>query len=167
MLWLPNGWRSEALCSGISVGFTMTESRRSSAAPIVGVGVVVIKDGCVLLIRRAKLPKAGEWSLPGGRTDWGERLRETAAREVFEETGIEAEIGVLLDVVDYVERNESGEVLHHFALVDYLGYWRGGEPVAGDDAAEARWAPLDRLAEYGLWTETLRVIRLGAERAGG
>jgi len=145
----------------------MTGSLQCQSGPVVGVGIVVIKDGCVLLIRRATPPKAGEWSLPGGRAGWGETLRETAAREVFEETGIEAEIGVLLDVVDYVERDRSGEVLHHFALVDYMGHWRGGKPVAGDDAAEAVWAPLDRVGAFGLWSETLRVIRLAAEKVDG
>jgi ADP-ribose pyrophosphatase YjhB (NUDIX family) len=129
--------------------------------PLVGVGVVVIKDGRVLLIRRGKPPSAGAWSLPGGRQRLGETVREAARRELREETGVEARLTVLLDVVDSITRDEGGDIAYHYTLVDFLAEWRGGEARAGGDAAEAIWADPDHLAPYELWDETLRLIRLG------
>ena len=67
--------------------------------PLVGVGVVVFKGDRVLLVRRGKPPRQGRWSLPGGRQRLGEAVRETASREVREETGLEVEVTALLDVL--------------------------------------------------------------------
>ena len=120
--------------------------------PLVGVGVVAIKDRRVLLIRRGKPPRAGTWSLPGGRQRLGETVRETARRELREETGIEAAVTALLDVVDSITRDERGAIVYHYTLVDFL--------------AEAVWADPDDLGPFDLWDETLRVIRLGLARCG-
>ncbi len=132
--------------------------------PLVGVGVVAIKDGRVLLIRRAKPPRAGRWSLPGGRQRLGETVRETARREPREETGVEAEVTALLDVVDSITRDDEGAIAYHYTLVDFLAEWRGGAPRAGGDATEALWADPADLGSYELWDETLRPIRLGLAR---
>ena len=129
--------------------------------PLVGVGVVVIKDGRVLLIRRGKPPRAGAWSLPGGRQRLGETVREAARRELREETGVEAAVTVLLDVVDSITRDDGGAIAYHYTLVDFLADWRSGEARAGGDAAEVIWADLQDLAPFELWDETLRLIRLG------
>ncbi len=129
--------------------------------PLVGVGVVVIKDGRVLLIRRGKPPRAGAWSLPGGRQRLGETVREAARRELREETGVEAAVTVLLDVVDSITRDDGGAIAYHYTLDDFLAVWHGGEARAGGDAAEVIWADLEDLAPFELWDETLRLIRLG------
>ena len=68
--------------------------------PVPAVGVVCLKGDEVLLIRRGTPPRQGEWSLPGGRIEPGERLAEAALRELREETGVEAELIGLIDVVD-------------------------------------------------------------------
>ncbi len=132
--------------------------------PLVGVGVVAVKDGRVLLIRRAKPPRAGRWSLPGGRQRLGETVRETARRELREETGVEAEVTALLDVVDSITRDDEGAIAYHYTLVDFLAEWRGGAPRAGGDATEALWADPENLGSYELWDETLRLICLGLAR---
>ncbi len=129
--------------------------------PLVGVGVVAVKDGRVLLIRRAKPPRQGRWSLPGGRQRLGETVRETARRELREETGVEAEVTALLDVVDSITRDDDGAIAFHYTLVDVLAEWRHGEARAGGDAAEAVWADAGDLGPYELWDETLRLIGLG------
>ncbi len=128
--------------------------------PLIGVGVVVFKDDRVLLIRRGKPPREGQWSLPGGRQRLGERVEETARREVAEEAGIEVEVGPLVDVVDSITRDDQGAVQYHYTLVDLLAEWRSGEAVAGHDAAEVTWADPDDLAPYKLWQETERIIAL-------
>ncbi len=134
--------------------------------PLVGVGVVVIKDGRVLLIRRGKPPREGRWSLPGGRQRLGETVRETARRELREETGVEAAVTALLDVVDSITRDDDGAIAYHYTLVDFLAEWRVGEARAGGDAAEVVWADPENLDRYELWDETLRLIRLGLARCG-
>ena len=132
--------------------------------PLVGVGVVAVKDGRVLLIRRGKPPREGRWSLPGGRQRLGETVRETARRELRDETGIKAAVTALLDVVDSITRDEAGAIAYHYTLIDFLAEWRDGAARAGGDAAEAVWADPDDLGPYELWDETLRVIRLGLAR---
>jgi ADP-ribose pyrophosphatase YjhB (NUDIX family) len=129
--------------------------------PLVGVGVVAVKDGRVLLIRRGKPPRAGTWSLPGGRQRLGETVREAARRELREETGVEAAVTALLDVVDSITRDDDGAIAYHYTLVDFLAEWRAGEVRVGGDAAEAVWVDPEDLAPYELWDQTLRLIHLG------
>lgn len=136
--------------------------------PVVGVGVVVLRGDCVLLIRRGRAPRLGDWSIPGGRQELGEGVRDTALREVLEETGCGIRLIGLIDVVDGIRRDKEGEIVSHYTLVDFAAEWVKGEPVAGDDAAEARWVRLDGLEPYRLWRETTRIISEAvALRAGG
>jgi len=139
-------------------------SREYPDRPFVGVGVVVWRGDEVLLIERGKGPVSGNWSLPGGKQELGETVRETAHREIKEETGIDIDIVGLLDVVDLVRHDDQGRVRFHFTLVDFTAQWRAGEAVAGDDAAAVQWVRLDDLDRLSLWDETLRVIRLSAEQ---
>lgn len=140
----------------------------SPVGPVIGVGVVVLKacaDGPqVLLIQRGKPPRAGSWSIPGGRQELGETLKEAARREVAEETGVALSELVFLDVVDSITKDKQGQVLHHYSLVDFLGVWRNGEPQAASDAAAARWVLPGDLPGYGLWSETKRMIDLAMAR---
>jgi 8-oxo-dGTP diphosphatase len=135
--------------------------------PLIGVGVVVFKGDRVLLVRRAKPPREGQWSLPGGRQRLGERIAEAARREVAEEAGIEVEVGLLLDVVDSIDRDDKGAVQYHYTLVDLLAEWRSGEARAGHDASAVTWADPSDLAPYGLWRETERIIALAVARRSG
>ncbi|HYD28301.1 NUDIX hydrolase [Brevundimonas sp.] len=130
-------------------------------APVPCVGVVCLRGDEVLLIRRGRPPRLGEWSLPGGRIEPGERTVDAALRELREETGVEAEITSLLDVIDGV----FPEAERHYVLIDYAARWLSGEPVAGDDALEARFVPLDEVAALVGWDETRRVIRMAVEAA--
>jgi 8-oxo-dGTP diphosphatase len=133
--------------------------------PIAAAGIVCLRGDDVLLVRRAKPPRAGEWSLPGGRIEWGERAVDAALRELREETGVEAEITGLIDVVDGVFTSRaSGECWAHYVLVDFAARWLAGEPRAGDDAAEARFVPIAEIETLGMWTETVRVIRAAHAR---
>lgn len=124
-------------------------------APVPCVGVVCLRGDEVLLIRRGRPPKQGEWSLPGGRIEPGERAVDAALRELHEETGVEAEITGLVDVVDGL----FPEAGRHYVLIDYAARWLSAEPVAGDDALEARFVPLDKVDTLIEWSETQRVIR--------
>jgi 8-oxo-dGTP diphosphatase len=126
--------------------------------PVPAVGVVCLRGDSVLLIRRGTPPRQGEWSLPGGRIEPGERAVEAALRELREETGVEAEITGLIDVVDGLFPDAG----RHYVLIDYAARWLSGEPVAGDDAAEARFVALDEVEALIDWSETRRIIRMAA-----
>ena len=130
----------------------------SFASPIPAVGVVCLRGQEVLLIRRGKPPRAGEWSLPGGRIEPGEQAVDAALRELVEETGVTARITGLIDVVDGI----FAEAGLHYVLIDYAAKWVSGEPIAGDDALEARFVPLDQGEALIDWSETKRIIGLAA-----
>jgi len=128
--------------------------------PIACTGAIVWRGDEVLLIRRGKAPRKGEWSIPGGRIEFGEMMRFAALREVREETGCEVEIAGLCDVVDSVVEGI------HAVLIDFNARWVSGEPMAGDDAAEAMFVKLEDVKRYVTWGETLRVIALSAQQMG-
>ena len=132
-------------------------------APIVGVGIVCLRGDEVLLVRRGKPPREGGWSLPGGRQKLGETVRQCALRELAEETGVAAEIGALLDVVDSMTRDGGGGLQYHYTLVDFRADWKSGEPRAGGDAAEAGWFAAAELGELDLWDETRRIIAMALD----
>jgi len=131
--------------------------------PIPAVGIVCFNDdGQVLLIRRGTPPRQGDWSIPGGKLEWGEKAIDAALRELAEETGVTAEILGLIDVVDGVFTSLStGDVTRHYVLIDYVARYQSGAVIAGDDASEARFVALDTLLSHGLWDETTRIIHAG------
>lgn len=138
----------------------ITVSRRYPAAPLVGVGVVVLNaQGEVLLVKRGKPPRAGEWSIPGGLLDLGERLEAAAHREVREECGIEITLGGFLTTFEPILYDAAGEIEYHYVLLDYWATYRAGTIVAQDDAAAVAWVKLDALPDFHLRSATLQVIQ--------
>lgn len=139
----------------------MTDHPRPTA------GVVCLRGNEVLLIKRGNPPRQGQWSLPGGRIEWGETSEAAAMRELVEETGVRARLLGLIDVVDGIMTSrETGEITRHYIMVDYAAVWLAGEPVAGDDAAEARFFDRDEALAIVEWDVTRRVIRDAFDRFG-
>lgn len=118
--------------------------------PISATIAAVIRDNQVLLVRRANPPDAGRWGFPGGKIDHGETLFEAATRELAEETGVSAEPLRVFTAVDAFDHDAAGNLRRHFILIAVLFRWTAGEPVAGDDALEARWFDLGALHETSL-----------------
>ena len=118
--------------------------------PIVGVGVVIIKDGKILLEKRKYEPGKGKWSIPGGLVELGENVEQTVIREVKEETGLDVEKPEHIDVVDNVVRDENGEVKYHFVIIDYFVKLKGGTLKAASDAEELKWVALNEVEKYDL-----------------
>ena len=131
---------------------------------MVGVGVVVFRGTDVLLIRRGKPPRQGEWSLPGGAQRLGETVAETAARELVEETGVTFTDLQFLEVIDIIFRDQQDTVQYHYTVLDYSALWQSGEPYPGDDAQEAMFLPIKELATLGLWEKTVQVIQKAADQ---
>jgi ADP-ribose pyrophosphatase YjhB (NUDIX family) len=98
-----------------------------------------------LLVERGKDHGRGLWSLPGGSVEFGEALADAAARELREETGVEADLRHIVDVVDAIRHDDVGRPLLHYVIVSFGGPWRSGDPVAADDAADARWLTVEDL----------------------
>lgn len=128
--------------------------------PWVGVGVVARREGRVLLVRRARPPRLGQWGLPGGAQHVGETVAEAAVREVREETGLEVVPAGIVTVVDGITRDAEGAVLYHYTLVEVAADAPEGDPVAGDDVDAVRWATPEEAASLVDWGETMRVITL-------
>ena len=147
----------------------MGESQREyPTRPWVGVGAVVWRDDHVLLIRRGTPPRDGQWGLPGGAQAVGETLYEAAVREVQEETGLLVTPTGIVTACDGISRDEEGRVRYHYTLIEVVASYDGSaEPVAADDALEARWVPLEEVHTLVGWDETLRVIMLSAEQRRG
>lgn len=117
---------------------------QGSVRPTVAVGGIALDErGRVLLIQRAQPPGAGLWTIPGGRVEPGESLARACARELREETGLEVEVGPVVEVLDRMG-HEAGVLAYHFVIIDFLVHVRGGRLAPAGDANDARWcAPAD------------------------
>ncbi len=112
--------------------------------PELCVGGIAIRNYELLLIKRGRGVAVGQWSIPGGRVEFGETMAEALRREMAEETGLDVSVG---PVIGWVERLSPG---HHFVIVDFSVDVLGGTMRAGDDAADARWVRLHELASLPL-----------------
>jgi ADP-ribose pyrophosphatase len=131
----------------------------TSHGPRLGVSVALWKDGALLLVKRGREPYAGQWSLPGGRVEFGEPLREAAGRELLEETAIRAAIGDPLDTFEIIlPASGRGVATAHFVLIVFAGRYLAGDALAGDDAAAVQWATAGRLREIDLTPETRSLV---------
>ena len=139
--------------------------REYPESPLVGVGAIIIQDGRVLLVKRGHPPLAGEWSIPGGVLELGETLRAAAVREAREETCLTVEPTEVLGVFDRVLHDDTGRILYHFVLIDFLCRPLAGQAQAADDADEVRWFTLAETAELGLAEDTAEVVRLGFQKS--
>ena len=118
--------------------------------PWVGIGCIVFREDAVLLVRRGKPPRIGQWSLPGGAQHVGERAEEAARRELREEASIEVGQMALAYVFDAINQDDDGRALYHYTIIDFAAHWLEGEARAGDDVSEVAWALPHELADYDL-----------------
>ncbi len=146
----------------------MAAKREYPDQPVVGVGGVVVADGRALLIRRGSEPLKGEWSIPGGTLEVGEKLTDGVARELREETGLEVNVLELIEVFERIfEGDAHGPAVpardarpkYHFVIVDYLCEAVGGTPRPGSDVTDLAWVTEDDLSRYNLTVAATRVLR--------
>lgn len=134
-------------------------SREYPAFPIPSVGIVVVKDGKVLLVQRGHEPGRGRWTIPGGVIEAGETVHEAARREMREECGLEIKPGRLLDTFETITRDAAGRVRFHYLILDILGTVLGGELRSGDDALDARWLGAGELDALDVMPGALKLAR--------
>jgi len=102
------------------------------------VSALIIMDDRVLLVKRGSAPSGGLWSLPGGRIEPGETMKEALAREVMEETSLQIEVDDLAGAYDVISR-EGDEIAYHYVIITFRARVVDGELMAGSDASDARW----------------------------
>ena len=118
-------------------------------------GVVFDAEGRLLLVRRGREPLRGMWSVPGGHVEPGEEPHETVVREVFEETGLRVRVARLAGVVERTAASGEVFVIHDF-VCDLV---EGDLPLAGDDADDVRYVPVDELDGFPLVPGLLEALR--------
>ena len=136
--------------------------------PVAATIAAVVRQGRILLVKRANPPDAGRWGFPGGKIDFGESIKRAAVRELLEETGVRADPVRVFTAVDVFDHAAEGRLEQHFVLIAVLCTWVSGEPIAGDDALEARWFRLEDLNEAGLALslDVAEVAQLAASLVG-
>ncbi len=136
-------------------------AREYPAHPVVGVGAVVVRDGKALIIKRAHEPRKGEWSLPGGLLELGESLQDAARREIKEETGLDIEVGPVIETFDRVHRDPEGTIRYHFVIVDFVCWSAIGHAVPGSDADGVAWVSAEEIDEYKVNDHAKAVVLRG------
>ena len=149
--------------TGIAEGLVVSGAatlppRRYPPRPVVGVGAVIVRDGHVVLIKRKYEPLAGHWSLPGGTLELGESLEAGVAREIREETGLDVEVGPVVEVFDRILLDAASKVQYHFVLIDYLCRPIGGTLQAGSDVDDAVWVEAQEIGAYDITAKATAII---------
>lgn len=124
----------------------MAEGRTYPIRPILAVSAAIIRDGKVLIVRRARPPASGLYTLPGGGVEVGETLVEAVVREVREETALAIEPVVLAGYREAIARDGEGRIERHFVILPFAARWLGGEATLNHELAEAVWLDPSEIA---------------------
>ncbi len=127
--------------------------------PVLSAGAIVFRGNEVLLIKRGREPAKGLWSIPGGVINVGERILEGLAREVLEETGIEAGFGGLVEIVERIFHDDQGRIAYHYVILDYQAEFISGRVNAASDVDDARFIPVADIERVPLTEGLGDVIR--------
>lgn len=128
----------------------MTDSRAYPDRPFLAASAAIIRDGKVLIVRRARPPARGVYTLPGGVVEAGETLADAAKREVWEETGLDIAPLALAGFREVILRDGENAVSRHFVILSFAARWIAGEVRLNGELDDARW--LDPAEIAGLST---------------
>jgi len=128
----------------------MSDARSYPQRPYLAVSAAIVRDGKFLLVRRARPPAQGLFTLPGGVVELGETLKQAVEREVREETGMTVEPVALAGFREAVVRDAQDRVERHFVILSFAARWQAGEPVLNEELSEAHW--IEPAALAGLTT---------------
>jgi ADP-ribose pyrophosphatase YjhB (NUDIX family) len=117
----------------------MSDPRAYPQRPFLAVSAAVVRDGKVLVVRRARDPALNLYTLPGGVVENGETLLQAVAREVREETALTIEPVALAGHREAIVRDAQSQVERHFVILCFAARWLAGEPVLNEELDDARW----------------------------
>ena len=123
---------------------TRTE-REYPKRPIASVAACVFKDDRILLIQRGTQPNIGTWSVPGGAIELGESLKDTAKRELYEECGVEIDVGDIFDVESFLIRDENDNIQFHYIVTYLTANYVSGDIRPGSEELDVCWATKEEL----------------------
>ena len=144
----------------------MPDLRAYPERPYLAVSAAIIRDGKVLIVRRARPPAQDLFTLPGGAVETGERLTEAVSREVREETQLEIEPAGLAGVREVIVRDNSGRIERHFAVLCFAARYVSGEPVPNEELAEIRWMDPQDIAGLRTTEGLAEIIAQAVEKVG-
>ena len=124
----------------------MNDPRAYPERPFLAVSAAIARAGKVLVVRRARPPANGLFSLPGGVVETGETLHEAVTREVREETSIAIEPVALAGFRETIVRDKDNRVERHFVILPFAARWIAGEPVLNEELSEWRWVDQSQIA---------------------
>jgi 8-oxo-dGTP diphosphatase len=117
----------------------MNDARAYPERPYLAVSAAIMRDGKVLVVRRARVPALHLYTLPGGAVEAGETLHQAVIREVREETQLTIEPVALAGHREVIARDKQGRVQRHFVILCFAARWLAGEPVLNEELDDARW----------------------------
>jgi len=142
---------------------TAFDTRKYPIRPHVGVGVLLVRDNHLLLVKRKYNPDAGYWSIPGGHLDLGEKVEVAAVREAFEETGFKVKVSRLAGIIDKIMYDNEGKIEYHYVLINYFVEQIEGDknqpPKADNDALDAKFVPFNQLKTYKLTESLIELLK--------
>jgi len=139
-------------------------ARTYPTRPYLAVSAAIFRNGRVLIVRRARPPAHGLYTLPGGGVELGETLEGAIIREVREETGLEIAPLALVGFREAIARDDAGRVERHFVILPFAARWVGGEIALSEELAEAHWRKLDELTGLKTTEGLAEIIAAAAER---
>ena len=144
----------------------MADARSYPARPILAVSAAILRDGKVLLARRARGTATGLFSLPGGVVEIGETLIEAVVREVREETSLTIEPVALAGYREAISRDGQGRIERHFVILPFAARWLAGEPSLNEELSEARWLHPAEIAGLPTTPGLTEIVATAFERLG-
>lgn len=144
----------------------MADGRTYPQRPILAVSAAIIRDGKVLVVRRARKPALGIYTLPGGGVETGETLVEAVTREVREETSLEIEPVALAGHREAIMRDAQGGVERHFVILCFAARWLAGEPKLNEELDDAHWLDPAELAGLRTTEGLAEIVAAAFERLG-
>jgi ADP-ribose pyrophosphatase YjhB (NUDIX family) len=144
----------------------MTE-RTYPQRPYLAVSAAIIRDGKVLVVRRARKPALGIYTLPGGVVEAGETLTRALTREVREETALAIQPVALAGHREVIMKDADGRIERHFVIMCFASRWVSGEPVLNEELDDARWIDPAELANLRTTEGIAEIVATAVERLSG